>query len=284
MLRLPPPLQNGLFELALRAVTVSAGRCTTEPIRFALNELLPARRVRRYTVRRSRQAVFVRHPVADAWVVHEVFNRRVYEPPPAVGRALAGASSPRIVDLGAHVGAATLFFLQRFPAATVLALEPDPQNAALLRRTIEANGLHGQCELRQAAAGVAAGNATIEGFSLLAHLARDGSEEAVDQLPVLRKYQAGADSAPVEVVDVVPLIGGADLVKMDIEGSEWPILEDPRFRASGISAVVVEYHPQGAPEADTTSAVRRLLREADLVVGEPFQQNGPVGLLWGWRE
>ena len=88
----------------MRAVTISAGRATTDPIRFALNELLRPHRVRRYTLRRSGRNLFLRHPVADAWVVHEVFDLGVYEPPPQVERVIMRAPRPRIVDLGAHIG------------------------------------------------------------------------------------------------------------------------------------------------------------------------------------
>jgi FkbM family methyltransferase len=229
--------------------------------------------------------LFVRHPVTDAWVVHEVINGRVYLPPPRVEQALRRVDSPRIVDLGAHIGAATLLLLERFPTARVLAVEPQPDTAALLRRMIAVNRLDGQCEVRQAAAGVAAGRAAMEGFSLLAHLVRTGTEEAVDLLPPLRKYQTdGAGRADVEVVDVLPLLAGADLVKMDIEGAEWPILQDPRFPSLGISALVLEFHPQGAPEADTLTAARSILRSAGFTVEEPVEQHGSVGVIWAWRE
>jgi FkbM family methyltransferase len=282
---LPPRAQELLFELVLRSVAVAAARCTREPMRFALNELAGRRGVRRYTLRASGRVVFVRHPLCDAWVLSEVFGRRVYEPPSALGRVLAEPGEVRVVDLGGHVGAATVFLLDRFPAAKVLALEPDPENASLFRRTIEANGLGERCELRQAAAGTDAGTATFEGFSLLAHLTRHDSQEAVDRIPVLRKYQErGLGTALVDVVDVLPLLAGADLVKMDIEGAEWPILADSRFGSLGIGAIVLEYHPEGAPQPDAIQEATRLLRGAGLTVGDPFEVHGQVGLLWAWRE
>jgi hypothetical protein len=126
----------------------------------------------------------------------------------------------------------------------------------------------------------------MEGFSLLAHLVRADTEEAVDLIPTLRKFQTnGAAPVDVEVVDIFPTLGEADLVKMDIEGAEWPILQDPRFESLGISALVLEYHPQGAPEADTLGAVRGILRDAGFTVDEqPVEQHGSVGVIWAWRE
>jgi FkbM family methyltransferase len=283
--RLPRRGQEVVVALVLRSVTAAAARCTREPMRFALNELAGRPGVRRYTLRGSGRVVFVRHPLFDAWILREVFGRRVYEPPPALARVLEEADELRIVDLGSHVGAATMFLLDRFPAAKVLALEPDPENATLFRRTIEANGLGERCELRQVAAGTVAGNATIEGSSGLAHLRRENKRETVDRLPVLRKYQErGLGTALVDVVDVLPLLERADLVKMDIEGAEWPILADSRFGSLGIRAIVLEYHPEGAPQPDAIQEATRLLRGAGFTVGDPFDVRGPVGLLWGWRD
>ncbi|MGH2872984.1 MAG: FkbM family methyltransferase [Solirubrobacteraceae bacterium] len=283
--QIPRRVQERLFDAFLRATMISAARGVSPSSRFVLNELFLMRGTRRYRLRRSGKTLFVRHPVADAWVVHEVVNNGAYVPPPAVERAIARLRRPRLVDLGAHIGASTLLLLERFPAAQVLAVEPHPQSAAMLRAMIAANDLEGQCEVRQAAVGVRAARASMEGFSVLAHLVRADTEEAVDILPPLRRYQAGGGGrVDVEVVDALPLLQDADLVKIDIEGAEWPILQDPRFRSLGISALVLEYHPQGAPEPDTTAAVRRLLGAAGFTVGEPFAQHGALGMIWAWRE
>jgi FkbM family methyltransferase len=282
--RVPGRVQNAIFDAIVRATVASSSRVVSPSAQFAVNELLGRRGLRRYTLRSSGRTLFVRHPVMDAWVVHEVLARGLYAPPPPVERALARREAPRIVDLGAHVGTATLHFLERFPTAQVLAVEPNPQTAALLRRMVAANGLEAQCEVRQAAAGVEPGRAVMEGFSILAHLERADTVEAVDEIPVLRKYQNGATKAEVEIVDILPALRGADLVKMDIEGGEWPILRDPRFAELGIGAVVMEYHPQGAGTDDTAAEVRRLLSAAGLTVGEPFQQHGELGSIWAWRD
>jgi FkbM family methyltransferase len=282
--RTPAHVRWRIWEAVVRGTCVFAARAVRPAARFAVNELFAVRGVRRYSLRRSGRTLFVRHPVMDPGMVNEVMNLGVYQPPPAVELALSRVEAPHIVDVGAHIGATTLFLLERFPTARVLAVEPNPETAALLRRMIAVNGLEGQCEVVEAAAGVSAGSALMEGYSAFAHLVRADTEETVDVLPPMRKYQAnGAGPVDVEVVDVLPLFSGADLVKMDIEGAEWAILEDPRFGSLGISALVLEYHPQGAPQTDTTAAVRALLREAGFTVGEPFQQYGPVGMIWAWR-
>lgn len=282
--RVPPRVRDWIFTAIVRGLTISAARGVSPAARFAFHELFLVRRVHGYRLRRSGRTLFVRHPVYDAWVVHEVLGSRVYQPPPPVRRALADVRSPRIVDLGAHIGAATLLLLESFPGARILAVEPQPETARLLRRMIAANGLDGQCEVLEAAAGVATGTATMEGFSLLAHFVRSDTEEAVDLLPPLRKYAVNGGVTRVEVADALPLLQGADVVKMDIEGAEWPILQDPRFPGAGISALVLEYHPQAAPQSDTLAAVRGILGDAGFAVGDPVEQSGSVGVVWAWRE
>ena len=279
-----PRLWNWLFEASVRVLAIAGARGVTRPERFALNELFLRRGVRRYTLRRSGRTVFIRHPMGDALAIHEVINEGVYLPPPQVGRVLDGIEKPRIVDLGAHIGTATLLLLERFPDAEILALEPQSDSAALLRRNIAVNGLEAQCEVRQAAAGTEAGTTVLAGSSFLAHVARDGHEEAVDLMPPLAKYVEKDARSEVEVVDILSLLEGAHFLKMDIEGAEWPILRDPRFAALGLSALVLEYHPQGAPEGDTFPALAAMLREAGFTVDVPAKEYGSsTGIAWAWR-
>jgi FkbM family methyltransferase len=279
-----PRLWHWLFEAYVRWLAIAGARGVTEPVKFALNELFLRRCIRRYTLRRSGRTVFIRHPMGDALAVHEVINRRMYLPPPSVELLLQDIEAPRIVDLGAHIGTASLLLLERYPDARIVAFEPQPETASLLRRNIEVNGLGGQCEVREAAAGVTPGTAVMEGSGFLAHFERADTAEAVDLLPPLAKYQENGARADVEIVDVLPLLEGADLVKMDIEGAEWPILQDPRFASTGISALVLEYHPQGAPQDDTYAALTEVLGGAGFTVDQPVEEYGSAtGVVWARR-
>ena len=66
----------------------------------------------------------------------------------------------------------------------------------------------------------------------------------------------------VEVVDVLPEVVAADFLKIDIEGGEWPILADRRFRDVRARALVMEYHRMGSPGEDAAAEASRLLRDA----------------------
>ena len=263
------------------AIAVAAARHVTDPVRFAANELAFRRVTRRYTVRGSGRQVLIRHPLLDAYILNEVLAGSAYEIPSCVRASLAGRRL-KIVDVGAHVGMATLALLDQLPDAEVLAIEAHPDSAWLLQANIIINGLGDQVTAVAVAAGVSDGVMVMEGHSGLAHAARD-DRELTDDVPFLHRAAPDAKAVSVPVVDALPLIADADMVKIDIEGSEWPILADARFRTLSARAVVLEYHPQGAPGPDPAEAAAALLRDAGFRVGEPFDVRGDAGVLWAWR-
>src|SRR5690349_947133 len=48
---------------------------------------------------------------------------------------------PVILDMGAHIGLATLYFKQIYPEATITAFEPHPGNFAILQKNVLENQL-----------------------------------------------------------------------------------------------------------------------------------------------
>lgn len=92
----------------------------------------------RVGVLRSRQLhhpVLFRYRSTDIEVFSHMFvTRDEYAP-------LARTRDVRLViDCGANVGYASAYLLSRFPAARVIAIEPDARNVALLRRNLEPYG------------------------------------------------------------------------------------------------------------------------------------------------
>jgi FkbM family methyltransferase len=148
----------------------------------------------------------------------------------------------------------------------ISAYEPDPANAAVHRQSVAANGLGSRWTVTEAAAGSADGEARFaSGGVALSSLSADGD-------------------IVVPVRDVLAAIAHADLVKMDIEGGEWPILLDPRFAAAPPRVLVLEYHPgDGCPGEDPHDAVRKLLAAANLSTSEIWRRDDGYGMLWAWR-
>ena len=126
--------------------------------------------------------------------------------------------SPRLIlDLGANVGYSSAYFLSCFPTATVVAVEPDPDNFELCRKNLAPYGdrakvVHGAVWSRCSKLVLSRGTF------------RDGREWATQ----VRNNEGSEDEATVEGWDVLSLLqlaggGQVDLLKVDIERSELEI-------------------------------------------------------------
>jgi len=231
-----------------------------ERARFVRNELRVGATTATYRLRGSTVAVAIRHHTGDVMVLDEIFSQDEYEPPP-------GVELPKVesaVDLGANIGLFGAWLLGGYPKARLLAYEADPGNAAVHRLTIETNGLSEQWRLVEAFAGTRAG---VTSFAAGQHaVSREG------------------EGIEVPVVDVLPELTDADLVKIDIEGAEWPILADPRFRELRAQVVVLEYHAEGSPGPDPAAEAEKALAAAGYAVVDAGRKPAfGAGILWGLR-
>ncbi|PWJ18316.1 FkbM family methyltransferase [Jannaschia seohaensis] len=142
------------------------------------------------------------------------------------------------VDLGANVGAVT----RRLAAtgATVHAYEPDPETFATLAANIaDLPNVHAH----QAAAGAQAAILTLNRSP---HLAKNPGKYS--QSASLVHDLGGTGGVEVEVIDFPTFLAGLDrdiaLVKIDIEGAEWDLLDALRAHPvlARIDALFVETH------------------------------------------
>jgi FkbM family methyltransferase len=236
---------------------VETARALDESLRFLGTTARRRRVAADYTVRGH--PIRLVHRSDDSWVFHEVFVDGFYDlpddfPPPA-----------RIADLGGNIGMFALYTAIHWPEAEIVAFEPDPANAARYRWTMEHNRVRGR--LIEACAAARDGTVSFAvGQESLAHITSDGSGT---ELPA---------------VDAFPHLETADLIKMDIEGGEWPLLLDPRFAQLPASTVLMEYHPHLCPEPDARAAAISALTTAGYAPQPIFhdKENG-VGMLRAFR-
>lgn len=247
--------------LVLRALTVRGTAV------FVLRELLGSKRTSVYTLRENDVRIAVRHGTGDVVTLGEVFHTRTYQPEGQIASELQQVRS--ILDLGANVGLFGAFAAARWPSAKIVAFEPDPDNAAIHEIFIAENRLKDRLTLIRAAAGPRTGTAAFaSGEVALSHLVEDGDAER---------------AVTVAIQDVLPQIAKADLVKMDIEGGEWAILDDRRFRESPPRVLALEYHPHLCPGPDPHAAIDAALKAAGMHMQQISQEPGGYGMLWAWR-
>jgi FkbM family methyltransferase len=269
------PLVLPFVALLLRARTVRSSAA------FLAREAVHEHSSRTYRLRENGLQVRIRHGSGDVVTLGEVFHDHHYVPTAEVEQALGRVH--RILDLGANVGLFGAFAAGRWPEAEIEAFEPDPANAELHAQTIALNGLDDRWRLRQAAAGAAAGRVRFAaGGVALSHLVAVGDTAGSGESAAVAPAAPGS-LIEVELRDVVGRLGETDLLKMDIEGGEWVILGDPRFRESPPRALVLEYHPRFCPSDDPAAAVDDALRGAGLRVQPIWRRADGHGMLWAWR-
>jgi FkbM family methyltransferase len=151
----------------------------------------------------------------------EIFENQTYDFP-------ARTATPFILDCGANIGLATIFFKRRFPKCRIVSFEPDPGIFAALQRNQRAFRLD-DVELRNAAVWTSDGTMPFwtEGGAS-GRLADGGLAGSVMTVPTVRLR---------DTID-----RHVDLLKLDIEGAEGEVLEDCADRLADVGRIFVEYH------------------------------------------
>jgi FkbM family methyltransferase len=180
--------------------------------------------------------VLVRTGDSDMAALRQVFTAREYDftsRDPTNRRVqaryrsvLAAGGSPIIVDAGANIGAASLAFASQFPEARIVAVEPDPANAALLRRNLEGRA---NCRIVEAAVGAERGFVALHNDCPSWAVRTERSQSGVPVITIEDAFaQSGGDT---------PFI-----VKIDIEGFEKDLFASNTGWIERSYVVVIEPH------------------------------------------
>jgi len=157
----------------------------------------------------------------DLHSIREIWFEEAYHLP-------FGNLSDVLLDLGANIGMTSVWLAKRFSFTQVIAVEPDPNNAALARQNFELNAIAGH--VLEAAIGPQDGTARFK-FSEISNLGRlsdDGSFVPVISVGTLIKTFKVARFA---------------LIKIDIEGGEQELFDGPTGWLANTDAIIIEFHP-----------------------------------------
>jgi FkbM family methyltransferase len=174
--------------------------------------------------------VFVRAGSSDRRAFRQVLLNLEYD-------CFHNLRGPRlIVDCGANVGYASLFFLGRYPSAHVIAIEPEPDNFALLRRNTAPYGER-VTAIQSGVWSHATGLTIRRGeFGDGREWATQVSETPPGQTPDIR----AVDLAGVLLASGFPRI---DILKVDIERAEMELFaRGTEHWLSRVDNLVIELH------------------------------------------
>lgn len=182
---------------------------------------------------------FIRPQTSDAETIRQVFRDKEYDLsrfpqwPSIQSRyrtLLDTGRKPVIIDAGANIGAASLWFSMQFPDAIIFAVEPDPHNARQCRRNTAAilNITVFECAVGATDGRVALSNPDNEAWAVqTSRLDNDGEGIAIRTLASL--------------LDAVP-DGELFIAKIDIEGFEADLFSKNCDWARTATVIYIEPH------------------------------------------
>ena len=175
--------------------------------------------------------VVVRDNFGQTVIFNEIFNDCCYN---------VTLSKPpmTILDLGANIGLATLFFHCKYPNAQIACLEPVPENFGLLDQNIQLNKVGAR--VFHAAAAIEDGFVNMElGAESGHHKVANISEENASQNRIFR-----IPSLCISTVLSLLKWERVNLMKIDIEGYESILLTRNSDWLEKVDAICMEYHKE----------------------------------------
>lgn len=152
----------------------------------------------------------------------EIFEQEIY-------KFRTNLSKPVIIDCGANIGLATIYFKLNYPEAKVLAYEPDPNIFAALKNNVQSFNLK-DVELFNEAIGV---NRETLLFNM------EGGHSGMLVVKPDKKTIPVPVTSLKEVLKKIDLI---DFLKIDIEGYEINVLPAIAEELKKVTTLFLEYH------------------------------------------
>lgn len=138
-------------------------------------------------------------------------------------------ANPLIIDGGANIGLATIYFKTLYPGAKILAFEPDPDIFKIMKNNIEAFGFK---------------NIVLEQKGLWNENTKlTFNHEGADSGSFNNNSHNFNSTKKIGVISLKSILKSRiDLLKLDIEGAETIVLQDIKDDLKFVDRIFVEYH------------------------------------------
>lgn len=175
---------------------------------------------------------------SDAFIISEVFQQQCYAPHPRIKDVSV------VVDLGANAGFTSIYYSRHAPGARLIAVEPHPGNAAVLRANFALNGV--KADVAEAACVCS----DQDSVPLRVH-PKDYGHFVDGTANEWSEKEAGADVIQVPGLSLPTLfrhygLERVSILKIDIEGYEKTLLDGELPWMSRVDSIVIEWHHDNA--------------------------------------
>lgn len=182
---------------------------------------------------------------ADLGVIRDIFTGRDFDLSrlkkrfKQIQRFYDSCAEPMIIDCGANIGASCVWFAHEYPRAKILAVEPDSDNFQLLTQNCEGDRVIG---FKGAIASKPGTLALLDpGNGEWGYRTSKQDANAVENV---RAYSID------ELLQVQP--GTPFILKIDIEGFEKDLFDDPSSAINRFPIVIIELHDWMLPGESTS--------------------------------
>jgi FkbM family methyltransferase len=192
-----------------------------------------------------------------------------------------------IVDVGANIGAFTVYAAREAPEARIIALEPFPGTRARLTESVSSNGLAGRVAVLDCALAGSSGVGAMDEADDIPSQYRRIYSEATRTLNAEHRGKAGLAQSTegiavrkitmAEVLDEAK-VESADFVKMNIHGSEYEVLlSTPAQVLRRCARIAVQYHDMPAASGLTKHSIFEHLGHAGFVLASDHDTGRGAG-------
>lgn len=179
-----------------------------------------------YLYKINNTSFYIRKNTSDIFNISEIWNNKVYN--------IKIKKEDNIIDLGANIGAFTIFAANKTTDGKVFAFEPEYSNYQQLVKNINLNKLKNTFAYKLGIADKKCNRplflSDISKTSSSIYESHTGNIEKIDCIPL---------KSVLKLCDIKKI----DLLKMDVEGAEYDILfSAPKNILRRISCIILEFH------------------------------------------
>jgi FkbM family methyltransferase len=187
------------------------------------------------STKNNRRPIYLRIPSADIKVFEKVFLDQEY--------SFNENSTPKIIlDIGAHIGLATIYFANKYPDARIIAIEPEKNNYEMLKKNValyeKVIPIHAAVWNEDKEIDVVDTRGGNWGFI---------TEEKQKARGTNRLFCHKVNGITIKKIIKDYNIQKIDILKMDIEGAEKEVFSDASKWINKVDILIIELHEHLKP-------------------------------------